>query len=224
MNLCEKPEIGTKKMKSKDGPSPIPPCSVPSPFAVISRASQPPTPTPQSFFVVSSNPIRRVQFAAGSPPEGDLLLLASGRLARSFSRTGRLLLLLLLLGLVFGVGGALDVLGAGLAVQKAALLDGATSLHARVVLVVVVGVQHAADAVGPADGAREVRDVLRDGVLAADGARVDTVALAGLVHGIVAAVKVLALLEVLGEVVAAAGQLAIQPEEPLLLGGEGLRG
>ena len=65
-------------------------------------------------------------------------------------------------------------------------------------------------------------DVLGDGVLAADGAGVDAVALAGLAHGIVAAVKVLALLEVLGEVVAAAGQLAVEPEEPLLLRAEGL--
>jgi hypothetical protein len=66
-------------------------------------------------------------------------------------------------------------------------------------------------------------DVLGDGVLAADGARVDTVALSGLAHGIVAAVEILALLEMLRKVVAAAGQLAIQPEEPLLLRGKGLR-
>jgi hypothetical protein len=69
-----------------------------------------------------------------------------------------------------------------------------------------------------------VGDVLRDGVLAADGARVDAVALSGLAHGIVAAVKVLALLEMFGEMVAAVGQLAVQSKEPLLLGGEGLRG
>lgn len=147
------------------------------------------------------------------------MLFTGGGLACSFSSTGRLLL-----GLVFRLCATLDVLGAGLAVQEAALLDGAASLQARVVLMMVMGVQHAADAVRSADGAREVRDVLGDGVLAANGARVDAVALAGLVHGIVAAVKVLALLEMLGEVVAAAGQLAIQPEEPLLLGGEGLRG
>jgi hypothetical protein len=91
------------------------------------------------------------------------------------------------------------------------------------VLMMVVGVQQASDAVGATDGAREVWNVLRDGVLAADGARVDTVALSGLAHSIVAAVKVLALLEMLREVVAAAGQLAIQAEESLLLGGEGLR-
>jgi hypothetical protein len=126
--------------------------------------------------------------------------------------------------LSFGAGGRLEVLGVGLAIQEAALLDGAAGLHARVVLVVVVRVQVATDAVGSADGAREVGDVLRDGMLAADGARVDAVALSGLAHGIVTAVKVLALLEMLGEVVAAAGQFAIQPEEPLLLGGEGLRG
>jgi hypothetical protein len=126
--------------------------------------------------------------------------------------------------LPFGAGGGLEVLGVGLAVQEAALLDGAGGLHARVVLVVVVRVQHAADAVGPADGAREVGDVLRDGVLAADGARVDAVALSGLAHGIVAAVKVLTLLEMLGEMFAAVGELAVESEEPLLLGGEGLRG
>ena len=67
-------------------------------------------------------------------------------------------------------------------------------------------------------------DVLRDRVLAADGARVDAVALSGLAHGVVAAVEVLAILEMLGEVVAAVGEFAIQPEEPLLVGGEGLRG
>lgn len=115
-----------------------------------------------------------------------------------------------------------EVRGFCLAVQVAAFLDRATAMQAGVVLLVLVRVQQAADAVGPIDGAREVRDVLGHGVLAADGARVDAVALARLAHGIVAAVKVLALLEVLGEVVAAAGQLAVQPEEPLLLGGEGL--
>lgn len=67
-----------------------------------------------------------------------------------------------------------------------------------------------------------MRDVLGDGVLAADGAGVDAVALASFAHGIVAAVEVLAVFEMLGEVVAAAGELAIQAEKPLLLGGEGL--
>ena len=159
-----------------------------------------------------------------SSSDGKLLLLAGSNLKCCFGRGGGPLLLLLRLLLFSGGGGRLDVLGTGLAVQEAAFLDGAAGLHARVVLMVVVGVQHAADAVGPADGAREVGDVLRDGVLAADGARVDAVALPGLAHGVVAAVKVFALLEMLGEVVAAVGELAIQPEEPLLLGREGLRG
>ena len=65
-------------------------------------------------------------------------------------------------------------------------------------------------------------DVLGDGVLRSDGGGVDAVALAGLGHGVVAAVKVLALLEVLGEVVALGGKLAVETEEALLLGGEGL--
>lgn len=67
-----------------------------------------------------------------------------------------------------------------------------------------------------------VADVLRDRVFAADVARVDTVALAGLLHGVVAAVEVFALLEGLAEVVGAVGEFAVEAEEPLLLGGEGL--
>lgn len=85
-----------------------------------------------------------------------------------------------------------------------------------------MGVQRAADAVGPADRARQVGDVFGQWMLAANGACVDAVALAGLAHGIVAAVKVFALLEVLGEVLATVGQLAVEPEEPLLLRGERL--
>lgn len=67
-----------------------------------------------------------------------------------------------------------------------------------------------------------VGDVLGDGVLGSDGGGVDAVAFSGLGHGVVAAVKVLALLEVLGEVVALGGELAVEAEEALLLGGEGL--
>lgn len=78
------------------------------------------------------------------------------------------------------------------------------------------------DVVTDADGRRQVGDVLRVGVLGADAARVDAVGLAGLGEGVVAAVEVLALLEVLGQVVASAGDLAVQAEEALLLGGEGL--
>jgi hypothetical protein len=59
-------------------------------------------------------------------------------------------------------------------------------------------------------------------VLGADGAGVDAVALAGLGHGVVAGVEVLAVLEMLGEVVGAGGELAVEAEEALLLGGERL--
>lgn len=69
-----------------------------------------------------------------------------------------------------------------------------------------------------------MRDVFRDGVLAPDGACVDAVALSGFAHGVVAAVKIFALLEVLREVVAAVGELAVQAKQSLLLGGERLRG
>ena len=75
---------------------------------------------------------------------------------------------------------------------------------------------------GGARGAREVGDVLGHGVLGADGARVDTVGLSGLGEGVVARVEVLALLEVFGEVVGAGGELAVEAEEALFLGGEGL--
>jgi len=79
-----------------------------------------------------------------------------------------------------------------------------------------------ATAVRRADGRRQVRDVFGDGVLGADGARVDAVGLAGFRQGVVAAVKVLALLEVLGEVVGAGGELAVEAEEALFFRGEGL--
>lgn len=148
---------------------------------------------------------------APSPPDGKALLGigARGRGSRRASGgiDGRLLLFL----------GAFQFLGARLPVEEAALLDRAAGLHAAVVL---VGVQEVADPVGAVDRARQVGYVLGHRVLAAHRAGIDAVALAGLAHGIVAAVKVLSLLEVLGEVVAAAGQLAVQPEEPLLLGRE----
>jgi tetrahydromethanopterin S-methyltransferase subunit C len=67
-----------------------------------------------------------------------------------------------------------------------------------------------------------VRDVLGHGVLRSDGAGVDTVGLAGLGEGVVAAVEVLALLEVLGELVAAGWELAVEAEEALLFGRKGL--
>lgn len=66
--------------------------------------------------------------------------------------------------------------------------------------------------------------VFGHGVFAADVARVDAVALASLLHGVVAAVEVLALLEGLAEVVGAVGEFAVQAEEALFFGGEGLLG
>src|SRR5262245_27600440 len=70
----------------------------------------------------------------------------------------------------------LKVLGSSLSVEEAALLDGASGLH-RAVRDNMMSVEEAlgtraAEAV--ADGGREVRDVLWDGVLAAYGASVDT--------------------------------------------------
>lgn len=137
-----------------------------------------------------------------SSPDGETLLAGGrnwrGLLGSKWSVGGLLLLF-------SGAGRGFNVFGAGFAIQEAALLDGAAGLHAGVVLLVVVGMQQTADSVGSADWAREVWDVFGHGVLAADGARVDAVALSCLLHGIVTAVKVLALLEMLGEVVAAAG-------------------
>jgi len=59
-------------------------------------------------------------------------------------------------------------------------------------------------------------------MLGADRTGVDAVGLSGLGERVVAAVEVLALLEVLGEVVGARGQLAVEAEEALLLRGQGL--
>lgn len=98
-----------------------------------------------------------------------------------------------------------------LAVQEAALLDGATSWEtlgprscrsSRMV--------DTADAEVLRDGAggtavvhwrRQVGDVLGDWVLGAHGACVDAVAFAGLGHGVIARVEVLAFFEMLGKVV-----------------------
>jgi hypothetical protein len=62
-------------------------------------------------------------------------------------------------------------------------------------------------------------NVFGDRVLGADGAGIDAIAFAGLGHGIVARVEVFAVLEMLGEVVGAGGELAVEAEEALLLGG-----
>lgn len=117
----------------------------------------------------------------------------------------------------------LGIIGARLTVQKAALLDGGTAL-------VGAGAGSTADAAVMLGGAvvavgrGEVGDVLGNRVLGAHGARVDRVALASLGHGIVAAVEVLAVLQVLREVVRLGGQLAVEAEEALLLGRESLVG
>lgn len=68
-----------------------------------------------------------------------------------------------------------------------------------------------------------MRDVLGDGVLGADSG-VDRVGLAGLGECVVARVEVLALLQVLGEVIGAGRELAVEAEQTLFFGGEGLRG
>ena len=131
---------------------------------------------------------------------------------RGCGRIRGLLLLLLL-------GAALQFLGRGLSVEKAALLDWASGLHATVVL---LRMQEVTEAVVAADRAGQVGDILGHRVLAPHGARVDTVTLTGLAHGVIATVEVLALFQVLREMVAPTGQLAVEPEEPLLLWGERL--
>ena len=122
---------------------------------------------------------------------------------------------------------SLGVVGTRLALKEAALLDGAASLDAGDGAVVgVLGNaarrRSGAASVDVVGGRREVGDVLGDGVLGAYGAGVDTVALAGLGHGIVARVEVLALLEMFGKVIGAGRQLAVETEETLFLRGEGL--
>lgn len=67
-----------------------------------------------------------------------------------------------------------------------------------------------------------MRDVLREGVLGADAAGVDARGLAGFGEGVVAAVEVFAVFELLGEVVGFGGELAVETEEALLVGGERL--
>lgn len=69
-----------------------------------------------------------------------------------------------------------------------------------------------------------MRDVLREGVLGADAAGVDARGLAGFGERVVAAVEVFAVFELLGEVVGFGGEFAVEAEEALLVGGEGLEG
>lgn len=118
---------------------------------------------------------------------------------------------------ILGLGGiiSLCLLGAGLALQKAALLDRTTGLDAR------DGAMVLGDAgSGAVHRGGEVGNVLGDGVLRSDSTSVDAVALAGLGHGIVPRVEVLAILEMLGEVVGSGGQLAVEAEKTLLLRSE----
>ncbi len=149
---------------------------------------------------------------------------SSDRDAFGIGAVGRGVLLLIV---VVGV-----ITGAGLALEQAALLDGAAgeadagadlvAAHTAADAGVVLVARAAIEAAGGLARARQVRNVLGHGVLAADAARVQLVALAGLGHGVVAAVEVLALLQVLGEVVGLGRQLAIEAEQSLLIGGERL--
>ena len=110
---------------------------------------------------------------------------------------------------------SLCLLGAGLALQKATLLDRTTGLDARDGAVVLGDAGS-----GAVHRGGEVGNVLGDGVLRSDSTSVDAVALTGLGHGIVPRVEVLAVLEMLGEVVGSGGQLAVEAEKTLLLGSE----
>ena len=65
-------------------------------------------------------------------------------------------------------------------------------------------------------------DIFGHGMLASDTSCVDTVAFASFRHGIVATIEVLALLQVLGEMVTLRGKLAVKTEEALLFRGERL--
>lgn len=159
--------------------------------------------------------------AASSSPDGNTL--TSGKRLSSF---------------FLGLGG-LNILRARLPLQKATLLDRAAGLDAGDAAMVRMlrkaaalrlrsdasartGARRARRVVGVVDRRGQVRDVLGNRVLRTDGARFHAVALTGLGHGVVARVEVLAVLEVLGEVVGAGGELAVEAEEALLLGGEGL--
>lgn len=97
----------------------------------------------------------------------------------------------------------------GLAVQEAALLDGAPTLEADGTGDVDIAIAAAALAGGAHTGGCQVRDVLGQRVLRAHAAGIDGARLASLGERVVARVEVLALLEVLGEVVRLGGELAV---------------
>lgn len=65
-------------------------------------------------------------------------------------------------------------------------------------------------------------DVLRHGMLGAHATGVDAVCLAGFGERVVAAVEILALFQMLGEMVGSRGELAVEAEEALFFRGEGL--
>ena len=65
-------------------------------------------------------------------------------------------------------------------------------------------------------------NVLRERVLATNGACVDRGGFSGFGEGVVARVEVFALLEVFGQVVGLGGELAVEAEEALFVWGEGL--
>lgn len=124
-------------------------------------------------------------------------------------------LLLVLVGFV-------GLVGVGLVVKEAALLNGAASLDTGDgAMVGMLGdrasvgtgsVGNSRGGVGVVDGGREVGDVLGNRVLGADGTSIYTIALSGLGHGIVTGIEVFAVFEMLGEVVGAGGELAIEAE------------
>jgi len=135
--------------------------------------------------------------ALGLKLSGSRCSIVGSRLERLVRRRRSLARSLLLLFV-----DALNIFGAGFSVEEAALFHRTTRLHTGVVL---MREQHVANAVGAVDRAREVGDVLGNRMLAAHGSGIDAVAFACFTHGIVAAVKVLAFFEVLGEMVAFAG-------------------
>lgn len=195
------------------------------------RDTRHPTPPPQSFYPPIA-PGQRL------PADGDALLGA-----REFLLLRPLGLVLAVVLLARLVALVVDLVGARAPVEEGALLDGAAGGGARRGHAFLeVGAQqaagrgaagadaHAADSRADAadaaarDGRRQVRDVLGERVLRAHGARVHAVGLARLGQRVVPAVEVLALLQVLRQPVRPRRELAVQPEQPLLLGGEGLEG
>ena len=109
-----------------------------------------------------------------------------------------------------------------LPVQEAALLDRAAALQSSRATRVDIAVAAAALACTAYARRRQVRDVFGEGMLGTDAAGVDGASFAGLGQRVVARVEVLALFEVLGQVVGLGGELAIEAEESLLVWGERL--